>query len=443
MFWGRILLTPTIEKIIFLSSFSIFCKISNFSEIRAICYICGMKNNISAAVLALAVLAAVPAGAQTKKETKAYGKAVAKDKVADYEKFLKKFPESVYTEDVTLRRDTRVFSSIDREDVVAVEDFLAKYPQTALRPEAEELCKSLNTSRMTPEEVAETAARVLPGAKSPSAIRYRNRERIYALPADSLAIVRTEFDGQSWSAPAAIPVERYILDGALDGPAPEGPIDFPYIGSRRYVLFSYTNGSGSEKEFVSVLADLASEEVTQAMFRGRVLGGVIEGESPERLSMTTGGSAETAWLLGSFRENPLLKEISGADAAADESVRWWYSRNPNASSGAKKRLYFGVLEGENSIIDAFGKARLKARSGSWAAAWFNHRGNSIVCAYNSASGEYVLVWCEPVNTRGRAGRDLQTIYFETGTSTLDMVYYQGKKTFKQKINLSGKTMTVS
>ena len=63
-----------------------------------------MKKLLFAALLLL--LAAAPLAAQKKAETKLYDKTIAAPSIAAFDKFLKKYPSSVYAADILARKDT-------------------------------------------------------------------------------------------------------------------------------------------------------------------------------------------------------------------------------------------------------------------------------------------------------------------------------------------------
>ena len=63
-----------------------------------------MKRILLAALVLL--LAAAPLSAQKRAETKLYNKTLEKPSVAAFDKFLKKYPSSVYAEDILARKDT-------------------------------------------------------------------------------------------------------------------------------------------------------------------------------------------------------------------------------------------------------------------------------------------------------------------------------------------------
>ena len=62
-------------------------------------------RKILTALLVL-LLAAAPLAAQKKAETKLYNKTVAAPSLAAFDKFLKKYPSSVYAPDILARKDT-------------------------------------------------------------------------------------------------------------------------------------------------------------------------------------------------------------------------------------------------------------------------------------------------------------------------------------------------
>ena len=73
-------------------------------------------------------------------------------------------------------------------------------------------------------------------------------------------------------------------------------------------------------------------------------------------------------------------------------------------------------------------------------AQFDLRGYTVLVAGSKTSGEYSLIWCEPVCKNKKRDKYIRTIYFENDGTTLDMVYYQGNTTFKIKISLPSHTV---
>ena len=85
----------------------------------------------------LAILAALPLAlgvlcAQSPSETKLYTKTLKKPSVKAYDKFLKKYPSSVYSLEILSLRDSTLFAAVDQEDAEAVEAFAAAHPDSPL-----------------------------------------------------------------------------------------------------------------------------------------------------------------------------------------------------------------------------------------------------------------------------------------------------------------------
>ena len=106
--------------------------------------------------LALIALPLV-AGAQTKAETSLYAKTVKKPTVKNAEKFLKKYPSSVYAPKVIRLRDSLFFFALDPEDAAGVLYFRKEHPESYFLPLAEERIRVHNTSTISPAQAAATA----------------------------------------------------------------------------------------------------------------------------------------------------------------------------------------------------------------------------------------------------------------------------------------------
>lgn len=147
-------------------------------------------------------------------------------------------------------------------------------------------------------------------------------------------------------------------------------------------------------------------------------------------------SAEVAWLVGELRENVALVPISRADILTDDSIRWWLQKNPKAQSASK--LVFGRLDAESSIAQAC-KGASKEKGKNVSVACLDIRGYTVLCAVSS-KGEYTLVWCEPICQNRKTDPYIRSLFFENDGTTLDVVYYKGKTTFKNKISLTSQTI---
>ncbi len=398
-------------------------------------------KEIRTIISALALCLCLNAAAQTPAETKAYTKTVAKPAVKSLNKFLSKYPDSVYSLEIQTLRDSILFAAVDVEDAMAVKEFLASYPDTPLKEMVRNHIRRHNTS-----DIPRSAAMGIAGTE---AVGWKMDNVDYVV-------------GVSVSAEGLILLSSYNLDGTKA--AQDRIIQKHELGksvstrlvdslavvdlnSRNMLTFSYINeNSEGLQEYVSVLYDYHNDYSHSAMFYGTsllpepsVTGYKIEGQCLENVS---GGvmTAEQIWAIGRLGDNPLLVPISKADLLTGESVEWWLSKNSRAvSSASASRLSFGVLDQESSLVQTYAKVH-KDRGEKYNAALFNLRGYTVIVAYSKASGEYLLVWCEPVCKNKKTDRLLNTIYFEGNGSSLAMFYYHGKKTYKYRVNLSDKTL---
>ncbi len=398
-------------------------------------------NRIKAIFSGLALCLCLNAVAQTPAETKLYNKTLSKPTVKAFDKFLAKYPESVYYQEIRTLRDSCLFVLVDKDDAAAVRNFASMYPDSPLKDEVEGYIRLHNTSAVTRAEAVKIAGGEAVGWKMD------NVDYVVgvSVAGDGNFVLSTySMDGKKTFD------DRTISRYELSPPAGTRLVDSLCVvdfNSRNMLTFSYINEAGEgEQEYVVVLYDYHNDNVFNAMFYGSSLsegeasgGYAIEGQCPETLS---GGvmSAEQMWTVNRIGSNPSLKPIAKADLLTNESIKWWKSRNPNAESSASLRLNFGILDPESSLVREYEKAA-KEKGDKYNAAYFDLRGYTVIVAFAKSSGEYLLVWCEPVCKDRKTDRLLKNIYFEgNGTSSLAMFYYQGKKSFKYRVNLAEKTL---
>lgn len=351
-----------------------------------------LKAIIAAALLVLPL----SLGAQTKAETTLYGKTVKKFSIKAADKFLKKYPNSVYAPKV-----------LHLKDSILMAEYIAA-----------------NVSTLSHD----AAMAVAGGAVDAIGWKKDGVEHILALDPDLTLRVLSP-DG-TLEDTRVIPV--YTMSSASPSLASPMELISPFGGKRQYVHFAYRGG---KDEFVEVLYLPEEDLVNQALFYGNGDGTRIEGQSPEMIEGIN-ISAETAWLVARLRENPALVQISKADILTDDSIKWWLEKNPKAQTSATK-LTFGKLDPESSIVEACKKARKEKGSGR-SAAMFDIRGYTVICTVSG--GEYTLVWCEPVCTNRNTQPYIRSIYFDSDGTTLNLFYYKGKTTFKKKISLPSRTL---
>lgn len=352
-------------------------------------------------LLLCALVAPAALGAQTRPETNLFNKTMKKPSVKAADKFLAKYPKSVYAGQVLHMKDSLLYL-----------DFVSN-----------------NISQISKEDALSVAGEAM------DAVGWKKdgKEHVLALDKDlTLRILNPAGEQEDWRT---IPV--YTMEDDYVPPTIVLPMEVisPFGGRRLYVHFAYLNG---DAEYVEVLYMPGEDIVHQALFYGNAVPGdslSIEGQCPEMMEGIT-PAAEVAWLVQRFRENPALVQISKADLLTDSAIRWWLEKNPKAETSAS-RLSFGVLDPESSIAAACSKAR-KERGKGYSAALFDIRGYTVICAVKG--GEYSLVWAEPVCKNKRTDKYLDTIYFESDGTTLDLIYYKGRTTFKKKISVVSKSL---
>lgn len=390
-----------------------------------------MKRIVSI-LFALLVLSAL-AVAQTRAEKSLYERTLRKPNVRNAERFLKKYPSSVYAPGVVRLRDSLLFFALDPDDAAGVCAFRKEHPDSYFRPLADERILRHNTSTIAHAQALASAGECI------GAVGWRkdNVEHVLALDAGlSLRILSP--DG-TLEETRTIP--QYSLQDEPASPVLACPLEIVApSGGRNYLHFAYLNG---DSEYVEVLYSPSDDVLQQAMFYGNPLKPSegesyrIEGQSPEEMEGIE-RTAEVLWLCSRMHENESLIPIAKADLLTDNAIRWWLERNPKAGS-ASSRLAFGVLDKESSIVNAYLKAR-KEKGKGWTAALFDIRGYTVICALSRSSGEYSLVWCEPVCKNTRRDPFLNSVYFDSDGTTLVLFYYKGSSTYKYRISLPSKVL---
>jgi hypothetical protein len=385
--------------------------------------------------------------AQTPAETKLYNKTLKKPSVKAYDKFLKKYPSSVYSLEILTLRDSTLFAAVDQEDAAAVEAFAAAYPDSPLASQIEAVIARHNTSPLSREEALAAVRKLAPSAADAVGYRRANRDYALGLAAEdgALKLFRCALgaDGAWTLVDTALP-ERYNLDSKLSDCRLDGPIELVEINEKKFLSFNYINSTENNKaiEYVASLYEPVEGSVTHAMFYGRDMsakdGLKIEGQCPEALS--TIALPENAWLLNRINSDSRFIPIAKADALTDDSIAWWLEKNPEAETRAT-RLNFGTLDEESSLVAGFKKARSRDKDSSknFTAAMMDIRDYTVIVAYSKTYKNYILVWCEPVCKNKNRDKLLNNIYFEDDNS-LALFYYKGKTTFKNRINLANRSI---
>ncbi len=361
-------------------------------------------KHLTLSIIAGLFLLTAPAqglNAQSRSETSLYKKTMKKPTVKAADKFLKKYPSSVYAPEVQQMKDSLLY-------LVFVEQ---------------------NVSQISHDEALKAAGKPL------DAIGWKKdgQEHILSLEDDfSLRML----------SPDGVLQERrflhvYTMEETPHAPVMASPMEIvtPFGKERQLIHFAYRLG---DSEFVEALYNPDEDLLSQAIFYGNPLPeGRIEGQSPEMMEGVV-QTAEISYLAARLRENEALVPLSKADLLTDTAIQWWLGKNPKAETTAT-RLTFGQLDPESSLVEAFRKARKE--KGKYAnAAQFDLRGYTVICIQNRKDGNYTLVWCEPVCKNKKTDKYLDTFFFESDGTTLDLIYYKARTTFKIKISLPSQSV---
>lgn len=371
-----------------------------------------MKKLLFAALILL--LAAAPLSAQKKAETKLYDKTIAAPSVAAFDKFLKKYPSSVYAADILARKDTL-----------------------------------LNITPYDEAQAAAIAGPLLPGGTEFRAIADRREavDRIYAiclsgegLALDQVRIVTFVKGRSDWSQEGVYDAPASDAEGMTARAFVDGTSVVTIRGTR-YLFFHYLM-EGAQPAYVAAAYAPQTDEFGCVSFRGK---DIRSGGEPYRLSGRSDeallSGMDRPWmrlLLKDIQDNPALEQIPENFYLTDAAIDWWLTQNPDALTSAT-HLKFNILQAESSLVEEFAKAKGKKNSSKYTAAMFDHRGYTVIVAYQKADDNYVLAWAEPECKDHYRDRLLNSISFDDA-NTLAMSYYHGNRTFKYRLNLTSKNL---
>lgn len=375
-------------------------------------------RRILTAALAL-LLAAAPLAAQKKAETRLYDKTLANPSLQAFDKFLKKYPASVYAPDILARKDTL-----------------------------------LNISPFDEKQATAIAAPLLPGKTAFRAIADRREavDRIYAicldgenLSLDQVRIVTFRKTGDAWEQEGVYDAPAADAEGmAFREFADESSV--AVIRGTRFLFFNYLMSSADSPQQCYVAAAYApqTDEFGCVSFRGKDIRGTghvppynILGRSDEALL----SGMDRPWmrlLLKNIQDNPWLEQIPDNYYLTDAAIAWWLEQNPGALTNAT-HLKFNILQPETSLVEEFAKSKGRKSSSKYTATMFDHRGYTVIVVYQKADDNYVLAWAEPECKDHYRDRLLNSIAFDDA-NTLALSYYHGNRTFKYRLNLASKNL---
>lgn len=375
-----------------------------------------IKKFLLAAALLLSATSAL--NAQTKAETKLYNKTVAKPSVAAFDKFLKKYPSSVYSAEIAARKDTL-----------------------------------LNITPYSEEQAASILKDFLPADCDYLAIADRREavDRIYGiclsgegLDISQIRICTLEKGSGGWA-----------LSGSYEAPAAdaEGMSSRRFtdeakvvsIKGIRYLFFNYLmeDARSRRQSYVAAYYAPQTDELGTASFSGDnilkasdQLSYKIYGRSNEKL-LSGLNRPQMRLLVQSLSENPALVVIPEDKYLTLAAIQWWNEHNPDALTSATK-LDFNIIQKESSLVSQYAKEKKKS-SAKYGAALFDTDGYTVIVVYRKASDDYVLAWVEPECKNSMKDRLLNSISFDDA-NTISMSYYHGNRTFKYRLNLASHSL---
>lgn len=367
---------------------------------------------------ALLMVSAAGVRSQTKAESRLYTRTTEKPSLEAFDKFLKRFPNSVYAAEISARKDTLL--NISPYGEAEAEAILAGFAPGALYkvfPERKEAVDRIYGVCIAGSGLEETRVRLyaLVRGENGWALEYAYEPSVSAFK-------------PGWTKQFADSSSVHEIAGSKCfrlnclASSPDGR-------EMNYVAFAWTPSGDS---FISLA--FTGKNVLRP---GEDMPYHIEGRIEDNM-MVNADRPEIRLLVAEINENPCLEQIPAEDYLTDAAIDWWLEQNPDALGSATK-LNFNILPENSSLVSRFEAARDKKSSARYSAALFDIRGYSVIVVRQKADGQYVLAWAEPECKDHYRDRLLNSIKFEDA-NTLEMFYYHGQRHFDYKLNLSSKTV---
>ena len=417
-------------------------------------------------LLSVATLMLTNLPAQDKKETKLYNSVINKGDLKSFNKFLSKYPNSIYATDITKRVDSLSFFIIDKSDIKALNSFVSSFPSSYYTPKANDYIKELNTTKLSHSDaiaIAESVINVKYNSNNPTFIAQEYKKDgvekivVFIAPTDcdkaNYAVITLEQNGSSnildcssWSVANENSESKYNSNIELDkfsfitNAATNSTTKIIELNDGKYIKFEYKNESNKRDiEYITNLYSINDGVIYSAMFSGKK-----ESENGENflegscMDSSQGGALSTPqmnYLIGCFSNNEYFRPFSKDKLMIDTALEWWYSNNKPTA----KTLAFGVIPSDNPMVEKFKKAKYKERDSRWEVALFDIRENTVVLSYDRVNKQYSLVWSEPIAKDKKRDQLLNSIYFERNAA-LVLYYYKGNTTYKKRVNLASKAI---
>ena len=395
-----------------------------------------MKNFRTVLLLAISTLLFTPLFAQKKGETKLLKNTIAKGDTTSFNKFLAKYPNSVYAPTIQAKKDsliksynTTIYSKeeagrIFSENVAAAANKLYGVDFVALsarKNNKEYIVGVITPSKEDPYtlqivRIDETAPGQWQEGFSNNASRYMQDDNLKLF---SMASIDDIFNGKTTP-------QEVIIDG-------EKHICFYHL--------NYTEGTDERSgwpnntaELVANLVSLGDGTLFSSIYAGERNGNEIEGSCADIAQVGIMATPQMNWLMRSFGKSTQLKPFDKEKELTKRAIQWWYDNNPQGST----RLNFGVLEENHPIVKRFLEDKYIESSKSNRATFFEIMGTTVICNYNKGTKQYLLLHCEKQPSDSQKEKSLNTLYFEKD-NTIVLYYYKGKQAIKERIDLNAKT----
>ena len=416
-----------------------------------------MKRRLfKAAFAALAFAATVTAtqtlSAQTKAETKLYNTVLAKGDLKSANKFLAKFPVSVYAPKVQRIKDSLVFNSLNANDVLAYIAFVEQNPNSFFKAAAGKKIEELNTSAINDTQALEIAKQAgIPeeGILAAKGVKNRNIEHVVAIsPAKGgyYTITTLANNNGTWETASKIQESVYTNNAELNEMVlNSNEAKAVTVNGQQFLYFGYTNYSNgaskksnipiNDKELVLNLYSMDNNSVYNVMFSGKqAADGILYGSTMESAQSGLMANPEQTWLLRQLKQTSNLKPYDKEMFRTQETIEWWYENNPQNAGN----LQFGIIPDNSELVQKFKEHSEKEEVGQYTVAMFDILKNTVVMVYNKADKKYSLALCQRVPEKD-GDIELGSYYGEKG-NTLVLYYYKGKSSIKKRLNLGSKRM---
>lgn len=401
----------------------------------------------------IASSAATTAIAQSKSENKLYNTAVAKNDLKTANKFLAKFPNSVYAPKITRMRDSINFSKLDTNDVTDYITFLEQYPKSYFAQVANKKIEELNTSSITDTQAMEIALGAGFAKEEIAAVKgvkNLNREHVAVIVAPQAGtseyrIVLLAQENGNWKETSSLKEQVYTNDYALKEFKAGDDIKAVTINGVQHLYFTYVNSSSdidprsrmanNDCEMAFNLYSLADNSVYNVLFSGKMENGIIYGSSMDSAQGGMMATPQQTYLIRAMAAKENLKPFEEERFMAQELIKWWYSNNPQNA----KNIAFGIIPDNSPLLVLFNQDKNKEKVGNYTVALLEKIfGNTIIIVRNNENGQHSLAMCQPTPLNDK-DLELSTFYGEKG-NILVLYYFKGKNTLKKRLNLSSKRL---